>query len=133
MFIREKKNKSGSTSVQIISKHSGKYRVEKTIGSSSSPQGISILLHQAQHELLLLQKQTTLFISQQDADIHGFLNTLTNADVNVAGPELVFGKLWLVPPENFPQSMLPYPFLQQVWQQQYFFLLEFRQKVIIEK
>ena len=34
MFIRQKKNKSGSTSVQIISKSSGKYQVVKTIGSS---------------------------------------------------------------------------------------------------
>jgi transposase len=94
MFIREKKNKSGSASVQIISKHGRKYKVEKTIGSSSSLQGISILLHQARHELSLLQKQASLFISQQDAGIEGFLNTLSNADVNVVGPELVFGKLF---------------------------------------
>jgi len=80
--------------VQIISKHGGKYKVEKTIGSSSSVQGISILLHQARHELSVLQKQGILFISQQDAGIEGFLNTLSNTDVRVVGPELVFGKLF---------------------------------------
>jgi len=35
MFIRKLKNRSGSISVQIISKASGKYKVIKTIGSSS--------------------------------------------------------------------------------------------------
>ena len=34
MFVRKKKNKSGSISVQIISKEGGKYKVVKTIGSS---------------------------------------------------------------------------------------------------
>lgn len=94
MFIREKKNKSGSTSVQIISKHGGKYKVDRTIGSATTAQGLSILLHQARHELSLLQKQSSLFISHQDAGIEGFLNTLSNGDVSVVGPELVLGKLF---------------------------------------
>ncbi len=34
MFVRKKKNKSGSTSVQIIDKTGGSYRVIKTLGSS---------------------------------------------------------------------------------------------------
>ncbi len=36
MFLRKKKNKSGSTSVQIISKERGKYKVVKTIGNSDN-------------------------------------------------------------------------------------------------
>lgn len=35
MFVRKKKNPSGVVSVQIIDKHKGRYRVVKTIGSSS--------------------------------------------------------------------------------------------------
>jgi hypothetical protein len=34
MFVRRKKNKSGSTSIQVISKNGGKYHVVKTIGNS---------------------------------------------------------------------------------------------------
>jgi transposase len=94
MFIREKKNKSGSTSVQIISKTEGKYKVVKTIGSSSSQDGILVLLHQARYELSQIQKQSSLFPSQSDANIEGFLNTLKNADISVIGPELVFGKIY---------------------------------------
>ncbi|MDR1527109.1 MAG: hypothetical protein LBS46_05485 [Dysgonamonadaceae bacterium] len=35
MFVRKKKNPSGVVSVQVIDKSSGKYRLRKTIGSSS--------------------------------------------------------------------------------------------------
>jgi len=38
MFLRKKSNKSGSVSVQIISKHRGNYTVEQTIGSSANEQ-----------------------------------------------------------------------------------------------
>ena len=41
MFVREKKNKSGTVSVQIIDKSSGSYRVAKTVGSSSDPEEIA--------------------------------------------------------------------------------------------
>jgi hypothetical protein len=33
MFVREKKNKSGTVSVQIIDKSTGSYHVAKTVGS----------------------------------------------------------------------------------------------------
>ena len=35
MFVRKKKNKSGVISVQVIDKSHSKYKVLKTIGSSS--------------------------------------------------------------------------------------------------
>ena len=94
MFIRQKKNKSGSVSIQIISKHDGKYKLQQTIGSASTTEGIEILLHQARHELSKIQGQTTLFPSQTDANIEGFLNTLANSHIRVIGPELVFGKIY---------------------------------------
>ena len=94
MFIRQKKNKSGSVSVQIISKHSGKSLVKSTVGSSWSREGIEILMHQARHELNRIQGQSSLFTSQTDANIEGFLNTLSNSNIQVIGPELVFGKIY---------------------------------------
>ncbi len=94
MFIRQKKNKSGSVSVQIISKHSGKSLVNSTVGSSWSTEGIEILMHQARHELNRIQGQSSLFTSQTDANIEGFLNTLSNSNIQVIGPELVFGKIY---------------------------------------
>ena len=35
-----------------------------------------------------------MFVSQDDANIESFLNTLKNANVRVIGPELVFGKIY---------------------------------------
>lgn len=94
MFIREKKNKSGSTSIQIISKVHNSYKVVKTIGSSFTNDGIILLLHQARHELSDLQKQSSLFVSEEDATIESFLTSLDNAQINIIGPELVFGKIY---------------------------------------
>ena len=89
MFIRKLKNRSGSISIQIISKSKGKYKVVKTIGSNRTQEGINLLLNQAKHELNNIQKQTSLFLSQEDSKIESFLSTLNNANVRVIGPELV--------------------------------------------
>src|SRR5690625_41997 len=43
VFVRKKKNPSGVGSVQIIDKSSGKYRVVKTVGSSSNLEEIDLL------------------------------------------------------------------------------------------
>lgn len=94
VFIRKLKNRSGSISIQIISKSKGKYKVVKTIGSNRTQEGINLLLNQAKHELNNIQKQTSLFLSQEDSQIESFLSTLNNANVRVIGPELVFGKIY---------------------------------------
>ncbi len=94
MFIREKKNRSGSVSVQIISKDRGKYKVIKTIGSASSDQQIATLLYQAKHELTKIESQHSLFIFEDDALIESFLTQLQNSQIRTVGPALIFGKIY---------------------------------------
>lgn len=94
MFIRRKKNKSGSVSVQIISKESGRYKVFKSIGNSSTEQQTEVLVQQARQEILQQQGQAMLFASEQDAYLEGYMDTMTNAQVHVIGPELIFGKIY---------------------------------------
>lgn len=94
MFVRQKKNKSGTVSVQIISKERGSYRVFKTIGSSDSEEGINQLLHQAQLELRQQDRRQSLFVSEADTIIKTYLESLQNGQIRVIGPELVFGKLY---------------------------------------
>lgn len=94
MFIREKPNKSGSTSIQIIEKRKGKYKVVKTLGSSKSKEGIQLLIYQAKHELNKIMQQGVLFDSEQDAMIEGYLTTLKSSNIRIIGPELVFGKIY---------------------------------------
>ena len=48
MFVRKKNNPSGIVSIQVIDKSSGKYRVAKTIGSSSDPKEIASLYKEGQ-------------------------------------------------------------------------------------
>jgi len=87
MFVRQKKNKSGSVSVQIISKSSGKYKVVKTIGSSFDPQKVNSLVDQARFEISRQQRQGSLFMSEESSVVEGFLSTLSNSQVRVIGPE----------------------------------------------
>lgn len=94
MFIRENKNRSGSVSVQIISKESGKYRVIKSIGSGKTPQEIAFLKQRAQQELRKLQGNLSLFVSEKDAVVESFLSDLGNAQIQVIGPELIFGRIY---------------------------------------
>lgn len=94
MFIRQKKNKSGSVSVQIISKAGGKYKVIKTLGSAFTAQEIEILLYQAQAELAQLEGRQSLFVLDNDALIESFLQHIENAQIRTVGPELIFGEIY---------------------------------------
>ena len=60
MFVRGKKNKSGTISVQIIDKSSGSYRVIKTVGSSSDPNEIAYLRKKAYTIIPTLIGQTSI-------------------------------------------------------------------------
>jgi len=94
MFIRKKANKSGSTSIQLVSNERGKYKLIKTIGCGHSDQEIELLYQQAKYELLKRQKQTSLFISAEDAQLESYIGTLKNGQIQVIGPELIFGKIY---------------------------------------
>jgi transposase len=94
MFIRKKKNKSGSVSVQLISKSIGKYKLVKTIGSSSDEQQIFTFIEKAKQEIKRIEKQNSLFIFEKDALIESFVSELKNAQIRTVGPEMVFGKIY---------------------------------------
>ena len=94
MFIRKKQNKSGSVSVQIISKSSGKYKVYKTIGSSYSPEQIEKYCNQAKTEINNNVDQLNLFIDKEDVLIESFLDQISNSQIEVIGPELVYGRVF---------------------------------------
>ena len=94
MFLRKKKNKSGSVSIQIIAKQKRKYEVIKTIGSAKTNQEIAVLFYQGKQELLRMQAQSSLFTFESDALIESFLTQLQNSQVRTVGPELIFGKIY---------------------------------------
>jgi len=94
MFLRKLKNRSGSISVQIISKERGKYKVVKTIGSSHNEQEIQKLIFLAKQEIERLSTQPELFVSENDTMIEQVFESLGNASVRTVGPEIIFGKIY---------------------------------------
>jgi transposase len=91
MFVRKKKNRSGSISIQIIQKQHGKYVVLKTLGASKDKNEIDRLYKQAQQAIPRLFNQITLFDNPIDIPR---ADELSNDDLRVVGPELVFGKIF---------------------------------------
>jgi transposase len=94
MFIRKKKNRSGNISVLIVDKSRGVARVLKSFGSSNTSQGVELLYQKARQYIQSLSGQTSLFTSVDDAIIESYLQSIKNGQVQVIGPELVFGKLY---------------------------------------
>jgi len=95
MFVRKKPNKSGSVSVQVISKD-GDYRVVKTIGSARDPDEIERLIELGRAYVTRQSKQYSLFGKSEhdNAVVLDFVQSLHNASIRTLGPELIFGRLF---------------------------------------
>ena len=94
MFIRQKKNNSGSISIQILIKENGRNRLIKSIGCSTDPKELAILNERAKQELERLRGQSSMFVFEKDIHIESFISELSNAQIRTIGPELVFGKVY---------------------------------------
>lgn len=95
MFVRQKKNKSGKISVQIIAKSHGEYRVMKTVGCSSDTDEIHKLVAKAKQLIPDLSGQLPLdWETERDKSIDEYFDTFDNTRINVVGPELILGTLF---------------------------------------
>jgi len=94
MFVRKKKNPSGLVSIQIIDKSSGKYKVIKTVGSSTDPGRVEELYRQAFLEIPKLTGQQHIDFNRQQEEI--FVEEVVNSitAIYLKGPELLLGKLF---------------------------------------
>lgn len=92
MFIRKKKNKSGSITVQILYKHQGKNHIIKTVGTSNDDQEIGSLYQQAQALIPGLFNQLSLY--EEESPKVGVIKKLNNDDIRVVGPEIIFGRIF---------------------------------------
>ena len=94
MFVRKKQNNSGSISVQIIDKSTGKYKLIKTIGSSNDPTVIEKLILDAGFEIDRIHgSQRMNFDLDKEQDlIDTFFNRIEN--IELMGPELLLGKIF---------------------------------------
>lgn len=94
MYVRRLKNRSGSTSVQVIQKIKGRYKVYKTIGSATKQQEIEKLIYTANQEIERVIAQPKLFNSEKDQVIEDTMATICNGDIRTVGPEIIFGRIY---------------------------------------
>jgi transposase len=94
MFIRKKNNKSGSISIQIISKIGRKNKLIKTVGCAKSNREEELLVLLAKTEIERLQGMQSLFIEQEDLVVENFVNSIANDHLQVIGTELILGKIY---------------------------------------
>ena len=110
MFVRKKRNRGGSVSVQLIDKQGGRYRVVRTFGSSCDAQEIESLTLQAQQALNANppgQPWLLAIKNPEEVAIEAFVAGLSAAQIRTVGPELICGALFnrigfaVVPEELF--------------------------------
>lgn len=92
MFVRRKKNKSGLVSIQVIDKSSGRYKLIKTIGSSSDKNEIESFFKQGQEYIKRYKGQAVFDFTNSDELFSKFISGIT--EVNVIGSELLLGKIF---------------------------------------
>ncbi len=94
MFLRRKPNKSGSVSVQVVEKRDGTYVVLQSFGASKDVEDIRRLEEQAHVWMSKRRGPQLAFSFEQDAIVESFVGGLNNNQLQVIGPELVYGALY---------------------------------------
>lgn len=93
--MRKKRNKSGSTSVQILCKDTGRrQRLVETIGCGTSKLEVEALMAKGRARMEGMRGPTLPGLDEGEAMVDGFVRGLRNSQVQVIGPELVFGSLY---------------------------------------
>lgn len=97
MFVRQKQNKSGSTSVAIITKEKGRYKLVRTVGCSCDPHEIKKFYRQG-IEWIRQQSGMSDMFSDTDgrkrelAETERFISNIENILVN--GDRLVLNRIF---------------------------------------
>lgn len=97
MFVRKKLNKSGVISVQVIDKGSGRYKVRKTIGSSSDPKVIEELVKEGEKWIIKYQGQVDMFSlfdkqKEEKQIVNHLLSNIENILIN--GSQIILDKVY---------------------------------------
>lgn len=92
MFVRKKPNKSGLVSVQIIDKSQGKYKVVKTVGSSSDPDEIERLMVLAKDQARQMQGVQEIDFTNHREVFEQVLSSITSH--RLVGVKYVLGKIF---------------------------------------
>jgi len=94
MFFRRKPNKSGTFSIEVIAKRNGQNVVVQRFGTSRDESELRSFERKARQWISAQQGPSLPFSWERDEVISDFMSTLSNSQVRVYGPELVYGSLY---------------------------------------
>lgn len=94
MFLRRKKNKSGSISIQVVESNRSGYKLIKSFGASHDDLELRSFERKAQQWIDDQHGPKLPFSWEKDEIISDFMSTLANSQVKVYGPELIYGSLY---------------------------------------
>lgn len=94
VFIRRKRNRSGSISIQIVHKTGALNKVIKTVGCAVGKTAIEVLEQEAEKQLRDFTKQRELEFPFPEDQLFLEQVHLGLREVRVIGPELILGKLF---------------------------------------
>ena len=94
MFLRRKPNKSGTFSIEVIAKRDGRNVVVQRFGTSGDELELRSFERKAQQWISDQQGPKLPFSWEKDELVSDFMSSLSNSQVRVYGPELVYGSLY---------------------------------------
>ena len=94
MFVRRKHNKSGTTSIQVVAKADGKYRVQKSFGSSRDETVLASLEQKAKQWANEHEFGEDLFAPDGAAEYDAIMAGIGQDQLRLVGPDLVYGRLF---------------------------------------
>ena len=94
VIVRKKKHRSGTVSVQVIDKSSGRSRVLYTVGSSKDIGEVGRLVDEAKRWIERYGGQQVLDLSQQDDRAFMTMLDRSKDQVQMLGQELIQGSLY---------------------------------------
>lgn len=92
MFVRKKRNRSGLISVQVIDKSSGKYKVKKTIGSSSDSDEVNRLVTKGNKWIEAYKGELKIDLDGLETQTRIILDNISQ--INICGTEMLLGKIF---------------------------------------
>lgn len=94
MLVRRKHNKSGTTSIQVVAKTDGKYRVQKSFGSSRSESVLASLEQKARQWADEHEFGESLFAPDGAAEYDAIMSGIGQDQLRLVGPDLIYGRLF---------------------------------------
>lgn len=94
MFVRKNKNRSGTTSVQVVQKIGRKNKIIKTVGVTDNPNEIEHLVKQGKIFIDQQKRALSIFPSLSDQVVKDFVSSIGNDDLRIIGPKLVLERIY---------------------------------------